>query len=81
MGLILPSGCMKADIGSQVASDNIAIPQGWEFPALFILLAGNTCNHVVTIDCHLIGSHLSEFCLPPLGWQRSLGQYAQPHCR
>ena len=22
MGLILPSGCMKADIGSQVASDN-----------------------------------------------------------
>ena len=27
-------------------------------------MASNTCNHVVTIDCHLIGSHLFEFvCL------------------
>ena len=42
----------------------IAIPQGKEFPALLILVASNTCNHVVTIDCHLIGSHLFEFvCL------------------
>ena len=27
-------------------------------------MASNTCNHVVTFDCHLIGSHLFEFvCL------------------
>ena len=31
---------------------------------MFITVARNTCNHVVNIDCHLIGSHLFEFvCL------------------
>ena len=28
---------------------------------LFILVASNTCNHVVAIDCHLIGSQVFEF--------------------
>ena len=62
MGLILPSGCIKADMGSQVASDSPKLSHRVSnFSALFILVASNTCNHVVTMDCHLIGSHLFEF--------------------
>ena len=46
----------------------IAIQHGKEFATLFILVACNTCNHVVPIDCHLIGSHFFEFiCLLSIG--------------
>ena len=46
MGFIVPSGCIKADMGSQVASA-IAVPQGQKFPSSFILVASNTCSRSV----------------------------------
>ena len=62
MGLKLPSGCIKADRGSQVAADG---PQPshrvTNFRPCFYHVAGNTCNHIVAIECHLIGNHLLEF--------------------
>ena len=33
-------------------------------PPLLAGVASNTCNHVVAIDCHLIGSHLLELVCP-----------------
>ena len=52
-------------MGSQVASDSpYPSHMGKEFAALLILVAGNTCNHVLAIDSHLICSHFFEFvCL------------------
>ena len=56
MGFIHHSGCIKADMGSQIAPDN-----PYPFPALFILVACNTFNHVVAINCHLMDSYFFEF--------------------
>ena len=56
-------------MGFQVASD---IPflshRGGNFQSCLHSLGGKTCNHVVAIGCHLIGSHFFEFvCLLSLG--------------
>ena len=53
-------------MGSQVASDSpYPSDKGKEFPTLFVPVTCNTCNHVVAVNCHFMGSHFFEFvCLP-----------------
>ena len=76
MGLILPSGCMKANIGSQVASDT---GLGISSP---VYTRG--VQYLQPRSNHRLPSHRQSSLrvrLPLLDWQRSLRLYARPHCR
>ena len=38
-----------------------AFLKGEERPTLCIFVAGDTCHNIISIDCHLLASHLFPF--------------------
>ena len=81
MGLVLPSGCMKADMGSQVASDSPYPSQRVKNfqPCLYFCR-----EYLQPHSNHRPPSHWQSFLpvrVPPQGWQHSPGGYARPGCR